>query len=240
LTLEPVLLGLIVAFSWSGLAIGLAAFVAFLVRTPLKLAAVDRRRQRSLPRTRLAARVAATELGVLALLAGAAVWSAGVAWLLPVLVASPLVAVGWWFDVRSRSRRLAPELAGAVGMAAAVASIVIAGGREWRLAIALWMVLAARAVASIPYVRTQIVRLRRGTAPLGTTGLFQLAGVGVGFAAIVVDRRVLLGAVTVAAVAIAQSIAVRRAHVPPVRTIGVRQMVAGLAVVASSAAGVLL
>ena len=166
LTLEPVLLGLVVAFSWSGLAIGSAAFVAFLVRTPLKLAVVDRRRHRSLPRTRLATRIAAVELVVLAALGASALWSAGAEWLIPVLIAVPLVAVELWFDIRSRSRRLVPELAGAVGIAAVAASITVAGDEGWRLAVALWMMLAARAVASIPYVRTQIVRARRGSSPL--------------------------------------------------------------------------
>ncbi len=239
LTLEPVLLGLVVAFSWSGLAIGLAAFMAFLVRTPLKLAVVDRRRHRSLPRTRLATRVASIELGLISLLGVSALWSAGAAWLIPVLIAAPLVAVELWFDVRSRSRRLVPELAGAIGITAVAASITVAGGGSWRLAVALWMVLTARALASIPYVRTQIVRMRRGSSPLGTTDLFQLAGAAFGFAAIAVDTRVLVGAVAVAALAAAQSIAIRREHIAPVKVIGLRQMAAGLAVVASTAVGVL-
>ena len=62
LTLEPVLLGLLVGFSWSGVAIGLATFLAFLVRTPLKLALVDRRRQRRLPWTRVASQIALVEI----------------------------------------------------------------------------------------------------------------------------------------------------------------------------------
>ena len=239
LTLEPVLLGLVVAFSWSGLAIGLAAFVAFLVRTPLKLAVVDRRRHRTLPRTRLATRIAAVELVVLVALGVAALWSAGTEWLVPVLIAVPLVAVELWFDIRSRSRRLVPELAGAVGIAAVAASITVAGDEGWRLAVALWMVLAARAVASIPYVRTQIVRTRRGSSPLVTTDLFQVAGAAFGFAAVAVDTRVLLGAIVVAALALGQSIAIRRGHIPPVKVIGLRQMAAGLAVVAATAVGVL-
>src|SRR6478752_5565662 len=44
LTFEPVLLGLLVAQSWAGLALGVAAVFAFLVRTPMKLVAIDRRR----------------------------------------------------------------------------------------------------------------------------------------------------------------------------------------------------
>lgn len=239
LTLEPVLLGLLIAFSWSGLAIGVAAFVAFLVRTPLKLAVVDHRRHRSLPRTRLATFVAAGELSLLGLLGMAAIWSAGGAWVVPVIIAGPLVAVELWFDVRSRSRRLTPELAGAVGITAVAASITLAGGGSWRLAAAVWMVLAGRALASIPYVRTQIVRVRRGSSPLGLTDVSQLAGVVIGFAAVAVDPSVVVGAVAVAALAVAQSIAVRRDPIPPMKVIGMRQMASGLAVVAATGVGVL-
>ncbi|MFN3256416.1 MAG: YwiC-like family protein [Ilumatobacter sp.] len=239
LTLEPVLLGLLVAFSWSGLAIGAAAFVAFLVRTPLKLVVVDRRRHRSLPRTRLATRIAAIELAALGLLGLSALWAAGATWLVPVAVAVPLVAVELWFDIRSRGRRLIPELAGACGITAVAAAIIVADDGSWRLAIAAWMVLAARAIASIPYVRAQIVRTRRGSSPLATTILFQLAGAAVGFAAIAVDNRALAGAVAVAALATAQTIALQREHIPPVKVIGLRQMAAGFAVVAATAVGVL-
>ena len=54
LTLEPALLGLLVAPSIAGAAIGLAAFLAFLVRTPLKTVLVDRVRHRELDRDRVA------------------------------------------------------------------------------------------------------------------------------------------------------------------------------------------
>ena len=150
LTFEPVLLGLLVSWSWAGLAVGAAAMLAFLVRTPLKLIFVDRRRHRSLPRTRLAARVAAVELVVLGVLGALAVVGAGWSWLVPVAVALPLFAVELWFDVRSRGRRLVPELCGGVGIAAASAAIVLAGGGAARLAIGVWLILAARAVALDP------------------------------------------------------------------------------------------
>jgi hypothetical protein len=239
LTMEPVLLGLLIAFSWAGVAIGLAAFVAFLVRTPLKLALVDRRRHRSLPRSRLATRVAAIELSLIGLLCAYAQRSAGFDWLIPVLIAVPLVAVELWFDVRSRSRRLVPELAGALGITSVAASIAVADGESWRLAVALWMILGARSITSIPYVRTQIVRARRGSSPLRTTDLFQLTGAITGIAAVAVSRPVLTGAVGVTALAVAQAVALRRVHIPPVKVIGLRQMAAGLAIVATTAIGVL-
>ena len=136
LTLEPVLLGLLVGFSWPGVAIGVATFLAFLVRTPVKLALVDRRRGRTLPRTRVAWRIALVELIVLVGAVGLAIAAAGWTWLVPFAVAAPLFAVELWFDVRSRGRRLVPELCGAIGITAAAAAIVIAGGEPARLAVA--------------------------------------------------------------------------------------------------------
>jgi YwiC-like protein len=237
LTLEPVLLGLLVAFSGAGVAIGAAAFVAFLVRTPLKLALVDRRRRRTLPRTRLAARVAAGELAALVALGSFALWSAGADWLIPVAIAAPFIALELWFDVRSRGRRLVPELAGAVGISAVAAAIAIAGDEGWRLAFALWLLLAARAMSSIPYVRTQIARTRRGAQSLAATDRVLVAGAAVALSAVVVEPRAAAGAVAVGAVAVAHGLMLRRDHIAPVKIIGMRQMAIGVAVVAASAIG---
>ena len=239
LTLEPVLLGLLVAFSWPGLAIGVAALLAFLVRTPLKLALVDRRRQRSRPRTRLAWRFAAAELALIALLGALAVAGSGWPWLVPLAAALPLVGVELWYDIRSRGRRLAPELAGAVGICAVAAAIAIAGDAGTRLAMALWLILAARAVASIPFVRTLIARLHGRAASPATSDAAQAIGALVALAAIAVDAAVLAGAIAVLVVALVQVRWIRR-PIPPVKVVGLRQMLIGLAVVAVTAAGVLL
>ena len=100
LTLEPGLLGLLIAPSTAGVCVALAALVAFLARTPLKIVAIDRRRGRVLERTRLAQRVAAGELAVLAALAAGAVMLAAPRFWVPGLVAVPFLAVEAWFDVR--------------------------------------------------------------------------------------------------------------------------------------------
>ncbi len=238
LTLEPVLLGLLVAYSAAGLAIGVAAMLGFLARTPLKLALVDRLRHRSLPRTRLAWWIACGELVVLLALASLAVASAGWTWLLPMLVAAPLFAVELWFDIRSRGRRLVPEVAGAVGISAVAAAIVVADGEPATLAIAAWLILAARAVASIPFVRTQIIRLRQGAGPVATSDTFQAVAVLIAIVATFVDRSVAIGAAAVAALAVLQWRWARR-PVPPAKVLGMRQMVAGFAVVVATAVGVL-
>lgn len=237
LTLEPVLLGLLVASSWPGVLIGLAAFTAFLARTPLKLVAVDRRRGRWLDRSRLALRVASAEVVLIIGLVASATWAAGWQWWAPVMVALPLVAVEWSFDVRSRGRRLAPELCGAVGIAASSAAIVIAGGATVRLAIGCWMVLAARSVGAIPFVRAQIQRARRGVLDTRISDVAQAAAVCVAGGADVVDGALLPGAVGVAALACVQTWWVRRPP-PAVKVLGLRQMALGLAVVLATAIGV--
>jgi len=235
LTLEPVLLGLLLAFSWAGVAIGIAAFVAFVARTPLKLALVDRRRHRSLPRTRLATRVAIVEVLLLAVLGLLALAGAGWEWLVPIGIAAPLVVVELWFDIRSRGRRLVPELCGSIGITAVAAAIIVAGDETNRLALAASMILAARAVASIPFVRTQIARLRHGGAALAATDAFQIAGAVLAITAIAVDDRVTVGAFAVVIVAVLQAVWMRRHTVPVAKVIGVQQMVLGLVIVVATA-----
>ena len=237
LTLEPVLLGLLLAWSWAGLLLGIAAFVVFVARTPLKVAAVDRRRGRRLPRSRLAVRIAATELVVassLVVVAGA--WS-GWWWLAPAALAVPLVAVELWFDLRSRSRRLLPEVCGAVGIAAAAAAIVVAGGGGPRLAAGAWIVLAARAIGAVPHVRVQVERLHGRDAHLATSHLAQLVSVAVGAVAAIVDPRLLAGAVGVLLLAGVHAVWTRR-PVVPAKVLGIRETVLGLALVLVTALGV--
>ncbi len=236
LTLEPVALGLVVAWSAAGLAIGFAAFLAFLARTPLKLVLVDRRRDRTLPRTHRAAIVLGAEGAALVALAAVATVRSGGAWLVPVAVAAPLVLVELAFDARSRSRRLLPELCGAAGIAASTASIVLAGGGSGRLAAALWLVLGTRAAAAIPAVRCQIVRLRRGTGSTTGSDVTQLLSLLSAAIAVALDRRALAGAVGLAVLAAVHLVAVRR-PVPPPKVIGLRQMALGLALVAITALG---
>ncbi len=239
LTAEPALLGLLVAPSWAGLAIGVAGILAFVARTPLKLVLVDARRHRWLPRTRLAALVATAELAALAALVVVALALAGPRWLLPFALALPCFAVELWFDARSRGRHLAPEVAGAVGITAIVAAIAMADGSSTRLAIALWMVLAARAFASVPFARGQVRRLRRGAQPVLVTDLAQLGGAVLAIGAWVVDADVLFGSIAVLAVVVAQLVWSRRPP-RPAKVVGLRQLALGLLVVAATAIGVVI
>lgn len=237
LTLEPVLLGLLVAWSVPGLLIGIATFAVFLARTPLKLAAVDARRRRWRERSSLALRIGIVELAVVVLLVAVVVTDAGWHWLVPVALAAPLVGIGLWYDVRSRSRRLLPELCDAVGIAATAAAIVLADRDEWALAVALWVILAGRSAGSIPFVRTQIARLHGRTANVRASDLAQMSAAAIAVVAVSVDHGVLLGALAIGMIAGLQVWSVRR-PLRPITVIGVQQMALGLAVVTATAAGV--
>jgi hypothetical protein len=238
LTLEPAVLGLLIAPSAAGWCIALGAVVAFLARTPLKLVAVDRRRDRRLERTRLAQRVAAVELALLALLAlGALVLGAPGFWVAGV-VALPLLAVEGWFEVRSRGRRLVPELAGAIGVCSVAAMVVLAHGETGRLAAGLWFVLAARVTTSIPHVRAQIARLHQRAVPSRAALAGDVAAVTLAAAAVLLDRSLIAGAISVLVVMAVQRLSATRPVPRPV-VLGLRQTALGLGVVLVTAAAVL-
>lgn len=239
LTVEPAVLGLLVAPGVAGALLACAAIVAFVLRTPLKLVLVDAHRHRELERTRLARRVVALEsLVLVALVVGAVLTTDGEFWW-PALIAAPLVGVELWFDMRSRGRRLAPELAGAAGIGAVAAMIALAGGESASLAVALWMVLAARVVTAIPSVRAQVMALHgRAVSPIaGRVG--DAAAVVLAAIAVVVDPLVLAGTIAVAVVVLLQHVS---NHYPAPRAalLGVRQTALGFLVVIVTATGVLV
>lgn len=238
LTIEPVVLALVVAWSWSGVLLGLAAVLAFVARTPVKIVLVDRWRGRHLDRTSTALRVVSVELAVLAVLVAGAALRAEEPFWAPVAVAAPLVLVELWFDMRSRSRRLLPELAGTIGIGSVAAAIVLADGGGRGLAVALWCVVAARSVAAITSVRHQVAH-RHGHPPSTTVSdaaqLVAVALVVLGW---------IFGAVpfaSVAAVAAVAMLGLRAVRVPPPRpaVIGLQQMAIGLLVVVVTAVAVL-
>lgn len=238
LTLEPILLGLLISPSIAGLCIGLAAMLAFVARTPLKVVLVDTRRGRRLDRTRLAGRVLGVEGAVLAALVAVVFVRSSPGFWVPVVGVAPLLGVELWYDMRSRSRRLIPELAGAAGIGGVAAMIMLAAGGGGRLAIAVWLILVARAVAAIVMVRDQVGRLHgRDPRPVSTV-VADVVSLAVAAGAVAVGRSVLVGAVAVAGAILVQRLATLR---PPARAVvmGLRQTALGLIVVIVTAVGVL-
>ncbi len=233
LTAESALLGLLVAWSLPGLALGVAAMLAFMARTPAKLVLVDRFRHRWLPRTRLAAQVATVELVVLLALVAYSM-SAGDNFWAPLAVAAPLVLLELWYDTRSRSRRLVPELAGSVGIGAIATAIALADGAPGRVAWGLWIVIAARSVAAIPYVRGQILRTKSRPAPTWHSDAAQIASVVAVSLGWILDLVPVAAVVAIAVLAIINLVATRLPPKPAV-VIGVQQTIFGFAVILTTA-----
>ena len=238
LTLEPAVLGLLVAFSGAGIALSLAALVAFVARTPLKLALVDRWRGRELPRTALARRVFVAEAGLGALLLAIGWLAAARPIWWPLAAAAPLVALELWNDMKSRSRHLVPELAGTVGMGATAAVVALAGGASNSTALGLWVVMAARGLAAVPFVRLQLLRLKERAHNMVTSDGAQVAALlaaGVGW----LRGFVPWGAVVaIGGLALFHLVAARR-PVPQAPVIGAQQVVLGLTVVLVTALSVI-
>lgn len=212
--------------------------LAFLARTPLKLVLVDRWRGRWLPRTALASRVASVQVLVLVALVVMAALGADARFWWPLLAAAPLVAIELWFDMRSRSRRLLPELAGTVGIGSIAAAIALADGVDVALAIGLWIVVAARGAAAIPYARTQVFRTRGRPHHVWHSDLAQvLAAVAVtiawGAGAVPLAAAIAIGAVA------AFNVGAVRSAPRPAKTIGLQQMFFGIAVIIVTAIAVL-
>jgi hypothetical protein len=258
LTFEPALLGLLVRPGTPAVLLGLAGMLAFVARTPLKLALVDRWRGRSLPRTALARRIASCELVALALvLAGAWRVADGPFWV-PLAAALPLLGLELWFDMRSRGRRLTPELAGTVGIGSIAAATVMGTGGGWALALGLWTVIAARGVASLPFAHAQLGRSKQqranvAAAPgsgIGKGAARQVAAAHdvrrsdlaqvVALAAVVAGALAgavpVLGVVAVAGLVAFHLVASRR-PAPRAPIVGVQQLALGVVVVVVTAIG---
>lgn len=160
LVLEPILLALLVAPSWSGLAWAAAAFALFLAYQPVSVAWSDWRRGRKFARTETARRFATVYL----LVAGAAGvlgwWQSGAAVLLPGLLALPLLLTFVYYD-QQPGRSWQAELAAPAAFAAIAAVIALAAGWAVGPAFALWGVVVARAVPAVLFVRVRL-RLDKG------------------------------------------------------------------------------
>jgi len=161
LVLEPILLGLLVAPSLAGAALAIGAFAAFLVRHPLKIARDGWRQRPHTPRTRAAWRfTVGYSLVALAGIAGG-LWLASSAWpLLPLLLALPLLLIFAFYDETRPVRSWQAQMSAPAAFASVAASIALAHDWALGMALALWLLLLARSLPSIAYVRARL-RLER-------------------------------------------------------------------------------
>ena len=236
-TLEPILLGLLVAPSAAAWELSVAALGIFLARRPVKILSTDLVRRRWLPRSRIALAFALLYGGLaLAGTVGAFFTAEGPFWI-PVLVAIPFALVALRADAQSKNRALIPELSGSIAMGATVSAIALGSGWDLGPAFGLWLVLAARDVAAIVLVRGQIRGLKGRPTGASTIYAVQAACIGVVAIAAIVDIAPGLAVVAIALVGVVAAVSLNR---PPVeaRVIGWTQMGVGLMVVLVTAAGV--
>lgn len=236
-TLEPILLGLLVANSATAWEISAAALGIFLARRPVKIFSTDLVRGRWIPRSTIAL-VFSLLYGGLALagVVGAFFTAEGPFWI-PVLVALPFALFALRADAHSKNRALVAELSGSIAMGATVAAITIGSGWGFVPAFGLWFVLAVRDVAAISLVRGQVRRLKG--KPSGASTIYAVQAGSI----VVVAVAAVLGAVpwlAVVAIGLVGLVAVVSLNRPPVeaKVIGWTQMGVGLMVVLITAAGV--
>lgn len=236
-TLEPILLGLLVAPTWAGFGLALATAAVFLARRPVKLVSTDLVRKRRLPRTRIAfwfglgySVLALTGLVLTIATADGPFW-----W--PLVVAIPFAAISLRADAQSRSHGLLPELAGGIAMGSAAAAIALAADWDWAAAFGLWLVLASRSYAAIIFARAQVRRAK--DQPHDRSGVMAaqvVAVLVVGLAAALAIVP-LLSALAIFLLGVGSFYGLARPPVPA-KTVGWTQMVFGLLVVALTAVGV--
>ena len=117
-------------------------------------------------------------------------------------------------------------------------AIVLADGADIKLAIGLWVVVGARAIAAIPYVRTQVFRRRGKSVQISHSDIAQI------FAVISITIAYYLGVTFLTCVALISIVAVFnivaiRRPASPAKIVGIQQMFFGFAVIFGTAIAVL-
>jgi len=125
-----------------------------------------------------------------------------------------------------------------IGIASVAAAIALADDEAAAVAAGLWSVLAARSIASIPYVRYQIQRAHDRAGSPTTSDVAQLAAVAVAAVGWAIGWVPGLGVVAITLLAVFQLVD-SRGPLRPITVVGVQQTILGLLIVASTAIGVL-
>lgn len=158
---EPILLGLILAPTWGGLAFCITVFATFLLRQPLKIYLKDLRYHRRVPRTRVARRFVLLLSSILIIACGGLyLTSPNPNMLLPLLLALPLIVIQFIADLQNINRSLFAELASSLAMGAVASALVLMDGWFLLPAFGLWLALGVKAITAVLYVRARL-RLER-------------------------------------------------------------------------------
>ncbi len=161
LVLEPVVLGLLVAYSFLGLLLGLSFFFLFLLRHPLRTVIGDLKKNRKFPRTNVAGIISIIYFLLSASFFMYAIILSGKNLIFPMLFALPFFLTYILIDIIIQKRSLLSELSGPVALGSVSASIALADGWSLLPALGLWMIIIFRILPSIIYIRARL-ELERG------------------------------------------------------------------------------
>ena len=180
LLLEPLILGLILAFSWVGLCFAFALLLGFLTHQPAKIFIKDLIKQRQTRRSQVSLYfLVGYGLVGLILALPALISAPSLLWWM-LLVLTPFIIVQLTYDFQNKSRELIPELCGAIALSGTVSLITILGKLSWQVSILLWLLVGLRAITSIFFVRT-LFRKQRGK-PAAVRLTYVLHFIAIGFA----------------------------------------------------------
>ena len=236
--LEPALVGVLLAPTFGGLLLGVAAFMIFLLDQPLRVAIKDRRKGKRYARTRLAEQVAMVygSVGAIAFV-GALLLAPNPFWL-PLVLAIPLALTQLGLDLRNQARAAEAEMAGALALAMLAPAIALIAGWSPAAAFGLWAALALRDVSAILYVRARL-RLEKGkttrTVPAFVAHLVLVIGL-IGLAALELAPWLAVPGALLLAARAAVGLSRWRKPMPAVK-LGIREVVYGLAFCAMLVAG---
>ena len=174
---ESLLAGLLIAASGKGLLPALGWVFLFLMSNSLKILLKDVLHNVFTNRTSVALWFSLC-FGILALgFFVGTYFVSGPLFLIVLIGVIPLGFIHLLAVVNEGKKEFTAELFGVLSLGAAAASIVLAAGHPYTQALALWTVLAVRAVTSIIYVRE---RLGQGRGKTNNYSLVNLAHIGGG------------------------------------------------------------
>ncbi|MBF0504624.1 MAG: YwiC-like family protein [Candidatus Omnitrophica bacterium] len=183
---ESLCAGLFIAASAKGFLPALGWLFIFLLIHPFKIAVKDMSHGIMTARTSTALWCSA----VFGLLAGSLIIAtyivSGFSFLFVLAGVIPLGILHLWAVVNANKRELTAELSGALSLGAPAASILLVAGHPYAQALALWTVLAVRALTSVIYVRERLNQSRGKINNIGLVEQVHTAGMAVLWAMVLV------------------------------------------------------
>jgi hypothetical protein len=153
---EPLIAALLIAPTIGGAFLAILYLGAFLCRQPMKFVVGDWLNHKTLPRSALAFRwmMYFSVIAVVGFI-GSVVTAAPISFV-PMVLAAPVALYLIKQDASRKSRETTVELLASGVLATSIASLALAAGFGYQTSIALWLIMLARLVPSVLYVRNRL------------------------------------------------------------------------------------